>query len=98
MSLSAIDSPLEPAPDVRSIIHAVESGAVRLGLVPIENSVEGEVTAHVDELLFKTASSYVVAEVVVPVAFFAYSLGSDTVPAVAISHPPRTGDRDCRLH
>jgi prephenate dehydratase len=86
LSLSFV-SALEAAPDVRSIVQSVENGDATYGLVPIENSVDGEVTAHIDEILFRTSRCLVTAEVVVPVAFFAFTVDPAVTPTVAISHP-----------
>ena len=43
-----------PMGDIVKVLHAVESGAVDLGLVAIENMIEGSVTATLDALAFDT--------------------------------------------
>jgi prephenate dehydratase len=43
-----------PLRDVPQVISAVESGAVDLGIVPIENSIEGSITVTLDTLAFDT--------------------------------------------
>ena len=43
-----------PFRDVPHVITAVESGTVDLGIVPIENSIEGSITVTLDTLAFDT--------------------------------------------
>src|SRR5882672_9554783 len=43
-----------PFRDVPHVITAVETGAVDLGIVPIENSIEGSITVTLDTLAFDT--------------------------------------------
>jgi len=57
-----------PYPSIREVLKAVQAGEAPLGIVPIENSVEGAVTATLDELA--TGHDLVIsAEVPLPVAF-----------------------------
>lgn len=44
------DAELVPRPTVQEIVHDVEAGRCLMGLVPIENSVEGGVTATLDDI------------------------------------------------
>ena len=82
-------SSLEPKPaaDVQSIVRAVESNDVAFGLVPVENSVDGEVTSTVDNIVFDTESILVREEVVLPVAFDAFVLPGSRQFTSVISHP-----------
>lgn len=80
-------SDLVPMKDVKSVVRAVEVGEVSHGLVPIENSVEGEVTSTVHEIVFNTANIVVREEVVVPVSFHAFTNVPDAHPSIAVSHP-----------
>jgi len=68
---------------VPEIADAVEDGDVESGVVPVENSIEGSVTATLDVL--SEYDLYIVAEVVVDVqhALLAQNDGFDTVA----SHP-----------
>src|SRR5205814_1221157 len=43
-----------PLPTVPQVITAVERGEVDVGLVPLENSIEGTVTVTLDTLAFDT--------------------------------------------
>ena len=78
---------LVPMKDVKSVVAAVESGVVDHGLVPIENSVEGEVTSTIHEIVFNTSQVVVREEVVVPVSFHAYVSTPDAAPTRVTSHP-----------
>ena len=76
-----------PARDARQIVSAVEAGEAELGLVPLENSVEGDVPGTLDELLFGSASVFIRREVLVPVTFeLAVRPGTASVDVV-LSHP-----------
>ena len=64
---AAADSSL-PCVTIQATLEAVRTGAAERGIVPIENSVEGAVTATLDELA--TGDDLVIcAEVPLPVAF-----------------------------
>ena len=76
-----------PMKDVKTVVAAVENGDVVHGLVPIENSVEGEVTSTVHEIVFNTARVVVREEVVIPVSFHAFTNSVDATPTTASSHP-----------
>ncbi len=57
-----------PCVTIRATLDAVRNGAAERGIVPIENSVEGAVTATLDGLA--TGQALVIsAEVPLPVAF-----------------------------
>ena len=76
-----------PMPDVKSVVNAVENGQVMFGVVPIENSVDGEVTSTVDEFVFGTLHTYAREEVVLPVSFDAFVVAADAAPKFVVSHP-----------
>ena len=44
------DAPAQPFGSVQAVLDAVRAGEIEAGLVPIENSVEGGVTATLDNL------------------------------------------------
>ncbi len=57
-----------PCATIQATLEAVRTGAARRGVVPIENSVEGAVTATLDELA--TGQDLIIrAEVLLPVTF-----------------------------
>lgn len=79
---------LLPRPTVQEIVHDVDAGRCDLGLVPIENSVEGGVTGTVDVLVFESDGVAIREEVAVPVTFVAFRRpGDDAPPATVLSHP-----------
>ncbi len=78
---------LQPAASVAEIVGAVESGVAEFGLVPIENSVDGEVTSTVDSIVFNTVDVLVRDEVVVPVEFDVFVKPETTTIARVMSHP-----------
>ncbi len=57
-----------PYPTVTAVLDAVRSGEVDLGVVPIENSVEGGVSATLDALNARE-ELFIRAEVLVPITF-----------------------------
>jgi prephenate dehydratase len=78
---------LKPAPSVAAIVAAVEAGEVEYGLVPIENSVDGEVTSTVDSIVFNTTEVVVRDEVVIPVTFDVFVKPGVSKINKIISHP-----------
>ncbi len=57
-----------PCPSIQATLDTVRGGQAELGVVPIESSVEGGVTATLDELAVGTEVA-ICAEVLVPVEF-----------------------------
>jgi prephenate dehydratase len=78
---------LKPAANVAEIVAAVEAGESDFGLVPIENSVDGEVTSTVDSIVFNTTDLLVRDEVVVPVEFDVFVKPGVTSITRVMSHP-----------
>ena len=66
------DNRLQPLPTIPTVLESIRSGSSRFGIVPIENSVHGEVTTTLDALVFDFTDIYVCGEVVVPVTFSAF--------------------------
>jgi len=65
---SGLDVEAIPCVTIQATLEAVRTAAVERGVVPIENSVEGAVTATLDELA--TGTDLVIrAEILLPVAF-----------------------------
>ena len=81
------DFELKPAASVAEIVAAVEAGESDFGLVPIENSVDGEVTSTVDSIVFNTTDLLVRDEVVVPVEFDVFVKPGVTSITRVMSHP-----------
>lgn len=81
------DFDLQPANSVAEIVAAVEAGTAEFGLVPIENSVDGEVTSTVDSIVFNTTDVVVRDEVVIPVTFDVFVKPGVTKIERVMSHP-----------
>jgi prephenate dehydratase len=79
--------PPEPFDTAEEIVDAVEAGEVAAGVIALENSLEGPVTANLDVLLHDTQSVLLAGERILPVTFSAYQRpGDDTPPKVVRSH------------
>ena len=60
------DPDLKPLSGMPAVIHAVESGVARAGVLPVENSIEGPVSVSLD-LLIHASNLKLCHEVVVPI-------------------------------
>lgn len=79
---------LEPLGTVAEVLQEVASGRCSAGVVPIENSVQGEVTATLDALVFDNHHLLITGETLLPVTFCAFRRPGETGPVTAIhSHP-----------
>lgn len=56
-----------PYPSIRDVVRAVETGEAELGLVPIENSIEGSVSLTLDLLAFGKEELHIVREITHPI-------------------------------
>jgi prephenate dehydratase len=76
-------------PSIHEVVVAVQSGAVRRGIVPIENALEGAVTATLDALTFDAPDVVLTGELVLAVHHLL--LARDAQPLdgleVVVSHP-----------
>ncbi|HEY7107725.1 MAG TPA: prephenate dehydratase [Acidimicrobiia bacterium] len=81
-----------PFRDVPHVITAVEDGEVDLGIVPIENSIEGSITITLDTLAFDT-DLLVQREVDLPVSLHLCARPGTTLSDVTtvVSHPNPLG-------
>ncbi|MDO5735005.1 MAG: prephenate dehydratase [Propionibacteriaceae bacterium] len=70
--LSVTDEESMPLPSVAQALDAVRTGQVDRAVVPIENSVEGGVSATLDELIAGDPL-VIVGEIVIPVTFGLYT-------------------------
>jgi prephenate dehydratase len=57
-----------PLPTIDDVIDAVRAGEVEVGVVPIENSIEGSVNMTIDALAFGRAGAVIRGEVAIPVS------------------------------
>lgn len=86
--------PVEEVPiaDVRGAVMAVQDGSVDACVLPIENSLEGSVTATLDALAAKAVEVRIVAEVIHPVHHCLIARPGTAIGSVerVISHPHAT--------
>jgi prephenate dehydratase len=78
-----------PMPTIYDCVMAVEEGQADSALVPIENSLEGSVSATLDALVFETSQVRIVGEVVHPIRHSLIgrkALELDAIERV-VSHP-----------
>lgn len=60
---------VEPRPSVAEVIFSVESGEAAAGVVPLETSVEGDVSSTIDELIFRSSMCFINEELIVPIHY-----------------------------
>lgn len=79
---------LLPKSTAIEVIQAVESGECARGVIALENSLEGEITGSLDELLLATSECLIAAEAVVPVRFAVFRrAGDEEALEGVVSHP-----------
>ncbi|MBS3941884.1 MAG: prephenate dehydratase, partial [Actinobacteria bacterium] len=81
--------------DVIEVLRAVEAGEADRGVVPIENTLEGSVTATLDALAFDT-DLLVHGELELPVSLVAAGVGELTLDEVAEVHSHPIALSACR--
>lgn len=59
---------LRPLATIADVVQAVRSGAADLGVVPIENSIEGSVNLTLDELAFGAPGAFIRGEIAMPIS------------------------------
>lgn len=67
-SLAAPDADRVPLPTITEVIAAVRDGQVDIGVVPMENSIEGTVNLTLDDLAFGPVGAFIRAEITIPIA------------------------------
>ena len=68
VSKAVADAERIALPTIAEVIAAVRDGEVQLGVVPMENSIEGSVFLTLDDLAFGPPGAYIRGEVTVPIA------------------------------
>ena len=66
--LVAPDAVREPLPTIDDVVAAVRDGGIALGVVPIENSIEGSVNLTLDALAFGPPGAVIRGEVAIPIS------------------------------
>jgi prephenate dehydratase len=84
---------LVPLPTIFDTVMAVHDGTVEQALVPIENSLEGSVSATLDALAFETEDVAIIGEVVHPIrqCLIARRRLAPEQVEVVVSHPQANG-------
>ncbi|MEV1331886.1 prephenate dehydratase domain-containing protein [Micromonospora costi] len=91
------EADLRPEATVVDVISGVTEGRYDFGVVPIENTVEGIVTASLDQLVFRAEPLLIRRETSVRITFDAYtSASAEERPTVVGSHPH--GLAQCRRY
>ncbi|MBW3609894.1 MAG: prephenate dehydratase [Actinobacteria bacterium] len=67
-SRAVADAQRVALPTIADVITAVRNGDVVLGVVPMENSIEGSVNLTLDDLAFGPAGAYIRREITIPIA------------------------------
>ncbi|TVR19922.1 MAG: prephenate dehydratase, partial [Nitriliruptor sp.] len=82
------DQNLLPCGDIAEVLRTVEDGRARRGVVPIENTLEGSVTATLDALAFDT-SLLIHGELELPVTLIAAAVAGTSLDEIVevTSHP-----------
>ncbi len=85
-----------PYPTIKDVLHAVRDGEATVGVVPIENSLEGSVAVTLDLLAFDFGDLAIVREVTHPIRHQLIARGPLELARVTkvISHPHAYGQ--CR--
>lgn len=88
LAFAGPDALCEPASTIGEVFNAVERGKADLGIVPIENSVEGSVNATLDALAFESDLE-IQAEVVHDIHHALCVAPGTTLPEITriVSHP-----------
>ncbi|MHB8345076.1 MAG: prephenate dehydratase [Ferrimicrobium sp.] len=75
-----------PMPSLDDVIHTVGHTPGIFGILPIENSIEGELTLTLDRLIFDSARVHIVAEAVLGEEMWAFTLGGTASIHTVVSH------------
>jgi chorismate mutase/prephenate dehydratase len=75
-----------PMPSVEEVIFTVSTTPGLLGVLPIENSTEGELTLTLDRLIFDADDALIVGEAVLAEEIWGFSLNGEASVHTAVSH------------
>lgn len=89
------EATLLPLASIPALVPAVETGLADVGVLPVENSLEGAVGATLDLLIHET-DLHIAAEVVVPIRHMLVARPGTTLAEISVlrSHPQALGQ--CR--
>ncbi|WP_298208266.1 prephenate dehydratase domain-containing protein [Ferrimicrobium sp.] len=75
-----------PMPSVEQVIFTVSTTPGLLGVLPIENSTEGELTLTLDRLIFDAEDAFIIGEAVLAEEIWGFSLNGEASVHTVISH------------
>lgn len=80
---------LEPLPmtSISDVVETVNFTPQLLGIIPLENSTDGEMTTNLDKLIFEAENVLIREEVVLAESINAYCLDPSIPPVTVVSHP-----------
>ncbi len=84
-----------PLPSIPAVVTAIETGAATVGILPIENMLEGSVTFTLDLLIHETGLQ-IAGETVIPIRQYLVARPGITLPEISVlyAHPQSLGQ--CR--
>lgn len=85
-----------PRASVPDVIFSVESGEAAAGIVPLESSVEGDVSSTVDELIFRSSVCFINEELVVPINYVVVGLAGARAAGVRRLITTQAAAAQCR--
>ena len=81
------DPDVHPVPSVDTLLRTVDLTPECMGLLPVENPLEGELAPVMDRIAFETTNVYVRETVVLIEQLEAFSASRTGHPRIVISHP-----------
>lgn len=86
--LRSVEGP-EPLPmsSISDVVETVNYTPGALGIIPLENSTDGEMTINLDKLIFEVENVMIREEVVLAESIDAYCLDPAVQPTTVVSHP-----------
>ncbi len=75
-----------PMHSIEAVIHAVSTTPGLFGVMPIENSTEGELTLSIDRLIFESEMAYIIGEAVLGEPIWAFSTAEEGEIRDVVSH------------
>lgn len=77
----------DPCKTPSEVMKVLAENKDSFGVVPVENSIQGEVTTTLDALCFEFKNIFVIGEVSIPISFNWYGINSEAKPNIVMSHP-----------
>ncbi|MDP4014586.1 MAG: prephenate dehydratase domain-containing protein [Candidatus Nanopelagicales bacterium] len=87
---------VSPRASVPDVIFSVEAGEAAAGIVPLESSVEGDVSSTIDELIFRSSICFINEELVVPISYVVVGLAGARAAGVRRLITTQAAAAQCR--